>query len=225
MRATIGWLATAAFVLGPTLAFLRVVPGLVGFILFALGGLIAFIIALSGIVSALRGRGLGRSGIALVTAAVFVVLASRGFGVPSINDFSTDTSDPPTFRHATALPANTGRDMSYPSAFADIQKTCCADLGPARLSVPPAEALARAERVARIMPGWEVTSVDREAANLEAIATTYLFGFHDDIVVRVRPEGTGSRVDIRSKSRDGKGDIGANASRIRAFLKAVQELK
>jgi uncharacterized protein (DUF1499 family) len=44
----------------------------------------------------------------------------------------------------------------------------------------------------------------------------------DDIRVRVRPSGEGSVVDVRSKSRVGRGDVGANAARIRAFEQALR---
>src|SRR5713226_3671547 len=64
---------------------------------------------------------------------------------------------------------------------------------------------------------WRISRAD--ADSFEAIATSRLFGFQDDIVIRVRPDGTGtSRVDMRSKSRDGKGDRGVNAARIRAYM-------
>jgi uncharacterized protein (DUF1499 family) len=53
------------------------------------------------------------------------------------------------------------------------------------------------------------------------IRTTRFFGFKDDVVVRVKPEGAGSRVDVRSLSRVGKSDVGKNASRIRAYLRAL----
>jgi uncharacterized protein (DUF1499 family) len=106
--------------------------------------------------------------------------------------------------------------MAYPPAFADAQRGCCADLKPLQLPVPPPEALARVRRVAEAMPTWRVTGTDADA--IEAVDTTRVFGFHDDVVIRVRPEGTGSRVDMRSKSRDGQGDLGANAARIRSFL-------
>ena len=59
----------------------------------------------------------------------------------------------------------------------------------------------------------------------EAAVTSPTFLFVDDIVVRVRPEGDGSRIDVRSKSRDGKGDLGMNAKRIRAFARSVAEGK
>src|SRR5262249_26773192 len=175
------------------------------------------------LIRAARGRGLQPGGAtAIVVGIVFVVLASRGRGYPRINDFTTDLADPPTFQHASTLPANSQRDLSYPAPFAAEQRACCADLHPAQLKLPPSEALARARQVAQQM-GWTVTQVDPAAGTLEAIATSRLFGFHDDVVVRVRPAGDGgSRVDVRSKSRDGKGDLGVNAARIRSYVTALE---
>jgi len=60
-----------------------------------------------------------------------------------------------------------------------------------------------------------------EKGTIEATETTFWFGFKDDVVIRIRPEGAGSRVDVRSKSRVGKSDLGANAARIRRFAAAL----
>ena len=57
---------------------------------------------------------------------------------------------------------------------------------------------------------------------LEATARTRWFGFRDDVVVRVRPDGAGSRVDVRSVSRVGRSDLGTNARRIRGFMDALR---
>jgi uncharacterized protein (DUF1499 family) len=84
------------------------------------------------------------------------------------------------------------------------------------LSVSPLDALAQADRAARAL-GWTVVASDPGRGRLEATATTFWFRFTDDIVIRVRPQDAGSRLDIRSKSRVGRGDLGANARRIRAF--------
>ena len=43
-----------------------------------------------------------------------------------------------------------------------------------------------------------------------------------DIVIRVAADGTGSRIDVRSQSRWGRGDFGANARRVRAYLAAIK---
>jgi uncharacterized protein (DUF1499 family) len=194
---------------------------MVGFGLFVLGGVLALGAALATLVQALRRRRTSTGGLAAVAlSAVFLLVTVRSSGPPPINDFTTDLAEPPAFRHATALPANAGRDMTYPPAFAEVQRACCADLQPLRLPVAPAEALARARRLAEGMPGWHVTAA--EGDTIEAVSTSRLFGFQDDVAVRVRADGAGaSRVDVRSKSRDGRGDLGVNAARIRAYLAAL----
>src|SRR5262245_29573686 len=220
----LGLVAMALFVLGPLLAWLRLVPALTGFATFALGGLLALVVAAIGIVRAIRGRGFGRGGMlaAAVAALAFVWLTvSRPRG-PLINDFTTDTADPPTFKQAASEPANAGRDLSYPAGFAEQQRACCADLTPMRLSAPPPAAFVTVEAVATSMPSWRVTRRDPATGELEAVVPTALFGFQDDVALRVRPDPAGgSKVDMRSKSRDGKGDQGTNAARIRAFRDAL----
>ena len=97
------------------------------------------------------------------------------------------------------------------------QKRGYPDIAPLRLDVPPAQAFERAERAARAM-GWDIVNVAPDALRIEATDTTLFFGFKDDVVVRVRPQGQGSIVDVRSLSRIGGSDIGANAKRVRSFL-------
>jgi len=226
MRGSLGFLAAIAFLVGPALAWLRLVPPLAGFVVFALGGLVALVAALAGIVRAVRGRGFtSGAAAALAVAAVFVFAAARGAGVPRINDYTTDVSDPPVFTHAATLPANAGRDLGYPPAFVAEQRQCCADLTPVKLPIAPSDAFTRARGVAEHMSSWTVTSADPQAGTIEAFSESALFHFKDDVVIRVRPDGSGSRVDMRSKSRDGKGDFGVNAVRIRAFAAALTAAK
>jgi uncharacterized protein (DUF1499 family) len=224
MRNMIGLVAALATAGGPLLAHYGVVPPLAGFGLFVLGGFVSLIVGIVSIVQLVRGRGLTLGGALGVLAALALVgIASQGMGYPRINDFTTDTADPPAFQQATTLPQNAGRNLAYPAAFAAIQHECCADLHAAKLSVAPAEAYERALRTARAMPTWTVTRADPAAPAIEAVATSRVFRFQDDIVIRVRPDPAGgSRVDMRSKSRDGQGDIGANTTRIRAFVDALE---
>ena len=215
----------ALFLLGPLVAWLRLVPPLAGFATFGLGGLLALIVAILAGIRALRGRGFGRGGTlaAAVAALVFVWSAVHGGRGPMTNDFTTDPADPPAYKQATGEPANVGRDMAYPAGFAEQQRTCCPDLVPIVLPAPPAAAFARVETVATAMPSWRITRKDPAAGEVEAISTSALFGFQDDVIIRVRPDSAsgGSRVDVRSKSRDGKGDRGVNAARIRSFREAL----
>lgn len=211
-------------IVGPLVAYLGLVPPIVGFVLFAGGGILAVVLALGAIVRLVRGRGLNLgSAVSLLVALVFVGLIVAGGDHPRINDFTTDTNDPPPLTFAATLPDSHGRDLSYPPAFAAVQQQCCADLRTVQLPVPPAEALERVRRLAEAQPSWRITHTDVAAGTVEAIATSRLFHFQDDIVLRVRPGADGgSLVDMRSKSRVGQGDMGANAARIRQFMVALR---
>jgi len=219
----VGLVASLSVVAGPLLAWLRLVPAIVGFYLFLLGGIVAIVASLSALISTARGRGFGFGrAMALLAALAFLFAAFRTGDASMINDYTTSLEDPPSFAYAGSLPANAGRDLAYPAAFADTQRTCCADLRTARVAASPVEALQRAERVAAAMPNWTVTKVDPGAGTVAAVAESVLFGFEDDIVIRVRPDGTASVVDVRSKSRQGRGDMGANAARIRGYVTALE---
>jgi len=216
-------LATAAvvlFVVGPLLAHFGALPALGGFMIFDLGGLCGLIAVVMGIIGAVRGAGAGRGlllGGAITVAFLAIAVPSRKF--PPINDITTDTANPPQFVSAAALPANQGRDMKYPGVtFAEQQRAGYPNLGPLRLAIPVDEAFKRVEVAAHGMPNTEITRVDVAAHALEGTSTTSLFRFHDDFVIAVRPDGAGSIVQMRSKSRDGRGDIGANAARIQALF-------
>ena len=70
--------------------------------------------------------------------------------------------------------------------------------------------------------GWHVVSSKPTAGRIEAYDTTFWYGFIDDIVIRVTSGNGATRLDIRSKSRVGVGDIGANARRIRGFFEKLK---
>ncbi len=70
---------------------------------------------------------------------------------------------------------------------------------------------------------WEIYAEVPTEGRIEAVDTTFWFGFKDDIVIRVQPENAGSRIDLRSVSRVGKGDLGANAKRISMFVEAFEK--
>jgi len=160
--------------------------------------------------------------LSVLTVSGIVGLALPSAGFPIINDISTDLDDPPMFVKCAQLEANRGRDMSYPPSFADKQRTGYPNLRGRTLPVAPEQALDRAREALESLPGTQVIDVDFAAGRLEGISVSRVFRFVDDIVVRIRPEGTGSRVDMRSKSRVGKGDLGANAARIEGFMLALR---
>jgi uncharacterized protein (DUF1499 family) len=225
----LGALGVFDAVLGPVLVHAGAVSPFFGFrFFFGLGlllGLVALVLSpfalrATRVGSGRSGRGLAWLGLACGALLVAVVGAGArgGAGVPPINDITTDLADPPAF---ASDPAERGRDMTYPAAFVPQVQAAYADLRPIRVSSEPARALALAEETAREL-GWEVVSVDASAGTLLARQRSRLFRFVDDVVVRVRPAGDGgSIVDVRSKSRDGRGDMGVNAARIRAFAEKL----
>jgi uncharacterized protein (DUF1499 family)/uncharacterized membrane protein YvlD (DUF360 family) len=138
--------------------------------------------------------------------------------LPVINDISTDFTDPPAMVALLQLRRGAPNPPAYPGAAAAVpQRDAYPDIMPVVLPVPPAEAFKRVDRVAMAM-GWDVVARAPADGRLEAIDTSEWFGFRDDIVIRIRADGAGSRVDIRSKSRVGESDLGVNARRIRSFI-------
>jgi len=108
-------------------------------------------------------------------------------------------------------------ELQFTRNDTELQRATYPDIAPVVLPVPPDEAFRKVDAVAMGM-GWDVVARAPTDGRIEAVATSEWFGFRDDIVVRIRPDGTGSKVDIRSKSRDGESDLGVNARRIREFI-------
>jgi uncharacterized protein (DUF1499 family) len=153
--------------------------------------------------------------VAIAPPLVFYVKASR---VPAIHDITTDTQDPPAFVALLAARNASPNGAAYGGAkVADAQRTAYSDVKPLVVEIAPRDTMQRAIDAARAM-GWEIVASDAAAGRIEATARTWWFGFADDVVVRIRPQGTGSRIDVRSASRVGGSDVGANAERIRQFL-------
>jgi len=189
------------------------------------GGLAVIVVALAGLVLGLLAR-TGRSLlISLVTLALLAAVAAVPVGylrtagrVPPIHDITTDPDDPPAFVAVVARRTGARNPVQYAgAAVADQQRRAFPDLVPLRVAAPPERAFAAVEAAARAL-GWEIVAAVPGEGRLEATATTAWFGFKDDVVVRIRAEGSGSRVDVRSLSRIGVGDLGTNAARVRAFL-------
>ena len=192
-------------------------PFRVGFGMFAGAMLVGLAAAGAALVGVLFRR--AQSG-PLMFVALFVGTASaavpldyvrRVKTLPYINDISTDQERPPQFSPPKA----------YPEHFPELQRIGYPNLHGIELRLPPKQAFARAVEIAK-GGGWEIAALDETAGRIEAVVTTRWFGFKDDVVIRVTPAGAGSRIDMRSKSRVGRSDVGTNASRIEEFLARMQ---
>jgi uncharacterized protein (DUF1499 family) len=199
---------------------------LMGFFL----GFVAFLMGLIGIFAtrkslnpSARARAKVGTVIGLLVFVPALLLVFTGPKVPAINDITTDFDHPPEFTHALEINQNYGRDMKYDRAkYADRQLRGYGPLGPLKLPAPPDEAFKTVQQTAAQMPTWTITMTDPATHTLEGFSISSLFHFRDDFVIQVRPDaGSGSLVEMRSKSRDGVGDFGVNYKRIKGFFAAI----
>jgi uncharacterized protein (DUF1499 family) len=200
----------------------------------ALGFVAAISVALSVLTlvcgwSQLRPRGVAMLSLALVLGAALAYVPwqyqhTRNT-LPRIHDITTDTDNPPTF--SAVLPARAAEransvDKRDPQ-LAQLQKAAYPDLAPVMTALPATRAFDEALQVAKSMPGWTIVATDVEAGRIEASQRSRWFGFTDDIVLRVVGDEPGSRIDMRSTSRQGRSDYGVNAARIRAYMDALRK--
>jgi uncharacterized protein (DUF1499 family) len=162
-------------------------------------------------------------GASLVYVPVFYWQTRKS--VPPIHDITTDLDNPPAF--SAVLPARAAEragslDRRTPQ-LAELQKAAYPDLAPLTTTLSPSRAFAEALEAAKSMPGWTVVAADPTAGRIEASERTRWFRFTDDVVIRVVGDGAGSRIDVRSTSRQGRSDYGVNAARIRAYMGALRK--
>jgi len=211
---------------------LEIVPALATFgaalvfaglaILFAFA---AFIViwrqGLSGLGHALLGLFLG---LALLASPAY--LGTRALRLPPISDITTDTANPPRFDVLARLRPRGRTDYPGP-AVAALQRTAYPDIVPLELDVPTKTAydaaLALVTKRKWYIGDARSPTLARRDGVIEAVARTPIMGFRDDVVIRVTPVGQGTRVDMRSASRFGNHDLGANASRIRSLLEDIDD--
>lgn len=177
------------------------------------------------LIPATRRGNAGPLAVAIVTGLAVAWVPWNGYrtvrALPFIHDITTDTANPPAFVDVVPLRADATNPVDYPGEeTAMLQREGYPDLEPLQLSQSAGQVFERALEVAREM-GWEIVAAVPSEGRIEATATTLWFGFKDDVVIRIVPDGDGSRLDIRSKSRVGRSDVGANAARIRKFIAAL----
>jgi len=174
----------------------------VGILMLPAAGALGLAAALLALLALWRGGAVVRSLTALVVGLAIAAIPAAAYvqarSAPRINDISTDPQE---------------QSEESRRAYPDIQ--------PLRLKAAPNIAFERAKGAIE-ESGWQIVREDPSAGRIEAVATTFWFGFKDDVIVRVAGDDGGSRVDVRSKSRVGKGDLGTNAQRIRTYLRRLQ---
>ncbi len=229
------WFSLAATVLAVVIVragFVDVVPGLAtlaGSLLFAVFAIVLALGALAVIWrEGINGAGHAFAAIAIGAAllAYPAYLGQRAYRLPMINDITTDALDPPRFEVLARLrPRGT---VEYAGLYAaEQQRLAYPDIEPLQVSATPQVAYEEAIKVIAKRK-WRVW-VERPPqpgsrdGQIEAVARTAIMGFRDDVVLRIRVDTDGARIDMRSASRYGRHDFGANAARIRSLLEDIEE--
>jgi uncharacterized protein (DUF1499 family) len=145
---------------------------------------------------------------------------------PKINDIVTDPNAPLSFVEIAKLRPAEANTAQYPGqAFARQQLNAYPDIAPMTLERSREETYNLVRRTIAEL-GWDVVSeqepTETEPGRIEAVAKTLIVGFPDDIAVVVSTARSESRIDMRSASRYGQHDFGANARRIRMFFRKVK---
>lgn len=138
---------------------------------------------------------------------------------PIIHDITTDTVDVPQFKIAATLRGENSNSLAIQRHAIAEQIAAYPHIQTLHSEMTASAALEKATTVAEQL-GWTIYHQDPAGGTIEAYDKTPLWGFIDDIVIRVRSNERGSRIDLRSVSRVGQGDLGANAARIARFASA-----
>ena len=167
-------------------------------------------------------------GVALVAYPLY--LGVKAYRLPAIYDVTTDPIDPPRFETIARLRPRDANPVTYAGLYtAEQQRAAYSDIEPDLTNSSPQEAYDAALKVITKRK-WHIVdarppqpAAPREG-RIEAVARTPILGFRDDIVVRVRATTDGARIDVRSASRYGRHDLGANAARVRALIDDVDDV-
>jgi len=201
---------------------------------YALGSLLLLVAVITAALGLMRSGGTGGGASAPRTWAALLaglavtinngIVVARGTGAPPIHDISTDTANPPAFVAVVPLRAVDARnppEYAGPETAA-AQQQAFPDLAPLLVNQPVTVVFVSARELAE-ESGWTLVEANEPEGRIEATAETGWVRFKDDVVIRIRPEGNQTRVDVRSKSRVGRGDMGVNARRVREYLAALRD--
>jgi fatty-acyl-CoA synthase len=201
----------------PMIAMLSVATGVIGLVVALLAG-----------IKELWLRAAAPLVVTLAVMGGFMGLKSAVTSVPPIHDVATDWSEPLTFSEAVMASRGAGTNAVLPdplapdrkSRVADLNAKACPEAKPAVLAEAPAAAHDKV-KAALVAVGLTIVTDDASTGRIEAVATSRLYGFKDDVVARIRAKDAGTQVDFRSVSRVGMSDLGANCKRITAIRAAL----
>jgi uncharacterized protein (DUF1499 family) len=154
--------------------------------------------------------------------------ALKAYRLPWLYDITTDPIDPPRYEALARLRVREANPTTYPGLYAaDQQRAAYPDVGPLGTNVTAQVAYDAALAVVNRRK-WRIVDArapqaGRREGRIEAVARTPIMGFRDDVMIRVRAEPDGTRIDARSSSRYGAFDFGTNAARVRGLMNDIED--
>jgi uncharacterized protein (DUF1499 family) len=177
-----------------------------------------------------QGAGQAAAGLflALLLLAYPAYLTAKTIRAPRLTDLSTDIADPPGFSASRVAQAARGgaTPHSLPASLRKAQTQAYPKILPILLDLDTDEAFAAILK-AVTASGWRLVEQTPPGGrmgvgHIDAIARSVILGFPCDITLRIRPLAGQTRVDVRSASRFGPTDFGANQHNIAVFEAALQ---
>ena len=174
------------------------------------------------------GAAVAAMAVSLALLAYPAYLGIKAYRLPWIYDITTDPIDPPRYEALARLRVRDANPTTYAGLYAaDQQRSAYPDVGPLGTNATAQAAYDAALAVVN-KRRWRVVDArppqaGRREGRIEAVARTPIMGFRDDVVIRVRAETDGARIDARSSSRYGAFDFGTNAARVRGLMNDIED--
>ncbi len=174
--------------------------------------------------------GTGKASLAVILSllllAVPAVSLPNLLRLPRIYEVTTDPSSPPAFDRIAKIRQGQANPVHYDPGFGPLQTAAYPDIKPLIVARPLNDVYSAVREAVKVL-NWQV--IDEQSPEnakngyIEASDRTLIFGFTDDVAIRVTGSAKAAKIDIRSSSRFGQHDLGRNAARIRVFLAEVKE--
>ena len=196
------------------------------FLLLIVTALFSFVLLALALLKLSKGLKRESQALLVVMAATILPLTIMGNFVykaqkyPVIHDISTDLVQVPPLTAAAQVRLASDHGVQHLAAeVAQLQQSAYPQVVPLELSQAPLTVFNAAKDL-MLANGWQLLAHNQQQLpyTLEASHRSLLFAFTDDVVLRIQASAQGTRVDMRSMSRVGKSDMGANAQRIERFL-------
>jgi uncharacterized protein (DUF1499 family) len=174
--------------------------------------------------------GAGRASFAVILSLLLLSVPAVSLPnlmrLPRIYEVTTDPSSPPAFDRIAKIRPGQANPVHYDASFGPLQAASYPDIKPLIVPRPLNDTYSAVREAVKVL-NWKVIGEQspENARNgyIEASDRTLIFGFTDDVAIRVTGSAKAAKIDIRSSSRFGQHDLGRNAARIRVFLAEVKE--